>query len=163
MNAAEFSPCNLYRYWLLRELRMTACAVRMRRIAWLMLNPSTADCTINDPTIKQVMAFSMLWGFDACEVVNLFAWRATEPRDLRKAVDPIGPKNDEWIKNTVNGCDAVVCAWGAEPMARARALQLGGLLDGKHVLCLGTTKSGMPWHPLYRPHNLVPKIWSFPT
>lgn len=162
MNDAAFSPCSLYRYWLLRELRHTACAVRMRRIAWLMLNPSTADCTVNDPTIKQVMAFSMIWGFDAAEVVNLFAWRATDPRELRKAADPIGPKNDGWIADTVNGCELLICAWGAHPMARARAAQILPHIQTP-MMCLGTTKTGMPWHPLYRPHDLKPKNWSMPN
>lgn len=161
MNDAAFSPCNLYRYWLLREL--TARGLSGLRIAWLMLNPSTADCTVNDPTIKQVMAFSTYWGFDAAEVVNLFAWRATDPRGLKTATDPVGRMNDWWIQTILERSDMVVCAWGAQPMAKTRMAVLRPMLAGRALFCLGTTATGMPWHPLYRPHDLKPKTWSMPA
>jgi hypothetical protein len=161
MNDAQFSLCNRYRYWLRRDL--VPWEVNPLKIVWLMLNPSTADCTVNDPTIKQCMAFSTLWGYHCMDVVNVYAWRATDPRALRHASDSIGPANDNWIHSTVYDATLVMCAWGAHKIPPERLATLRHILAGKTLACLGTTKSGMPWHPLYRPHHLGPTTWSFPT
>lgn len=161
MNDARFSLCNQYRYWLHRDI--DPWAINPTRIVWLMLNPSTADCTVNDPTIKQCLAFSAKWRYQCLDVVNVFAWRATDPRELRHTVDPVGPDNDREIAGAVADATLVMCAWGAHKIPATRLETLRGILAGKMLGCLGTTKTGMPWHPLYRPHHLVPIAWSFPS
>lgn len=167
MNDAAFSGCGSYRYWLCRYLAAHPKSDDgWTRILWVMLNPSTADCTVNDPTIKQCMTFSTLWGFDAMDVVNLFALRATDPRALDEfPAHRIGPENDTWTVKKAAEANMIVCAWGANKHAPARAAYaVNNLLRPfMPLFCLGTTKSGMPWHPLYRPHNLKPKLWSMPV
>lgn len=89
---AEGSDDGLYRYSLTRSW-----GDGLERVCWVMLNPSTADHETDDPTIRRVVDFSMRLGFDSCEVVNLWAWRATSPAELAKALDPRGPDNFEAI------------------------------------------------------------------
>src|SRR5437588_2477108 len=90
--SAVFSPDGRYRYLLTRRLG------RSRRVAtFIMLNPSTADAINNDPTIRKCVGFARRWGCGLLQVVNLFALRATEPRVLRAAADPVGPENSRWI------------------------------------------------------------------
>lgn len=147
--AATFSPCKTFRYTLSRrwsEGKLVA--------AFVMLNPSTADASIDDPTIRRCMSFARSWGYHGIEVVNLFALRSPNPQDLidsaEAGVDPIGSKNDAAIDSTCSRCAKVVAAWGAHPFAvnRAKAvLTIKGL--GMFVECLGTTKDGSPRHPLY--------------
>ena len=90
------------------------------------------------------------WGFGGIEVVNLFAFRSTKPRDLWTADDPIGPHNDLHIKRAAAHCQACVLAWGNLPIGRLdRARSVLKLLAGKKLLCLGMTKQQQPRHPLY--------------
>lgn len=168
MNDAAFSPCGTYRYWLCRYLAaQPKSADGWTRILWVMLNPSTADCTVNDPTIKQCMAFSTLWGFDAMDVVNLYALRSTDPRGLDAVPEPvrIGRDNDTWTVKKAADANMIVCAWGANKHAppRARYVVNDLLRPFMPLFCLGQTVKGMPWHPLYRPHDLQPKTWSMPV
>jgi hypothetical protein len=115
------------------------------------LNPSTADAERDDPTIRKCVGFARTWGFGGVEVVNLFAYRATLPCEMRLAADPIGPTNDSHILDVAARCRPVVAAWGTHGdfLGRSRAvLDLLATL-GTHVECLGTTRSGHPRHPLY--------------
>jgi hypothetical protein len=89
--SAVISPCGRYRYRLDRRWADGPS------IAWIMLNPSTADSNTDDPTIRRIRAFSQAWGFGALTVVNLYAWRATDPRDLWQAPGPVGPENDAYL------------------------------------------------------------------
>src|ERR1700731_2978902 len=82
------------------------------RALFVMLNPSTADAEVDDPTIRSCMRLAKQMGHGSFEVVNLFAWRATDPRELHTASDPVGPENDRVIEAAVNRCDIVICAWG---------------------------------------------------
>lgn len=144
---AAISPCGQYRYWLSREW---APSDRMP-LMWIMLNPSTADAEIDDPTIRRCIAFSKEWGYGSMRVGNLFAFRATNPRDLFDAPDPVGPQNAYHLNRSASTSAAIVCAWGGHWMASngiakdilRRIVQPGGLW------CLGRTKSGAPRHPLY--------------
>jgi len=131
-----------------------------------MLNPSTADADLDDPTIRKVVGFSRRAGYGVALVVNLFAWRATKPRDcLLNRATAEGSYNRDAIMQAAAISEAVVCAWGAQPWASERASRVLGWL-AKHpreepikLLCLGTTKSGAPLHPLmpsYDGHPLVP-------
>ena len=122
--------------------------------AWVMLNPSTADATADDPTIRRCMAFSRRWGAGGIIVVNLFALRATAPAELLRAaragIDPIGPENDRHLLDVFPACDVIIAAWGAHAMAKDRAKAVLPLVpENMELSCLGTTKDGYPRHPLY--------------
>jgi len=85
-----------------------------------MLNPSTADASVDDATIRKVRAYCAAWGYSQVLVVNLFAWRATDPRELKLAMDPIGPENDESLSRAAGDADLVLCAWGTKGGERAK-------------------------------------------
>lgn len=114
-----------------------------------MLNPSTADARRDDPTVRRCIGFARDWGYGGIEVVNIFALRATDPRELRSARDPIGPRNDAFILRAAAGSPVVV-AWGIHGALGDRgvlALKLFGARS--RLLALGRTRSGAPRHPLY--------------
>lgn len=112
-----------------------------------MLNPSTAEAEIDDPTIRRCMAFAQAWGYSALSVRNLFALRATNPREILKAEDPVGPQGDTELA-VATTASRVVVAWGAKvPFDRDRKAM--AMLQGVPLWCLGTTKHGHPRHPLY--------------
>jgi hypothetical protein len=117
---------------------------------WIMLNPSTADALTDDATIRRVTAFTKAWGLDGLVVVNLFALRATDPRELRKHPDPVGAANDRFIAGAIQPWSVVVAAWGAHPLADQRSAEVMALVAEKTGAgCLGVTKGSFPRHPLY--------------
>jgi hypothetical protein len=121
-------------------------------IVFIMLNPSAADAFADDPTIRRCIRFARQWQAGGLLVLNLFGLRATDPRALRQHPDPVGPDNDQVIREELRGClGVVVCAWGVHGTLHGRDRQMLALLDGLGVtpLCLGTTKAGQPRHPLY--------------
>ncbi len=151
--SAIISQCGTYRYRLERELALRVGPT----VLWIMLNPSTADADHDDPTIRKVAGFSRLAGYARLIVVNLFAMRATDPRDvLLNLADAEGSENCRHIMEAAVDASAIVCAWGAAPWAEEQARAVCGWLDDlDHAppgLCLGTTKSGAPKHPLYVPY-----------
>jgi hypothetical protein len=148
VNAATISDCGTYRYDLHRWINP---GKDDHRLMFLMLNPSTADADRDDPTIRRCIRFARDWGFDRLVVTNLFALRATDPAELLKAPDPIGPGNDESIYRHAAKVDLVVAAWGAHPFAEDRADSVATVLHEHDVdlACLGTTLGGHPRHPLY--------------
>jgi len=111
-----------------------------------MLNPSTADEIKNDPTVERCERRARHHGFGAFTVCNIFAWRATDPRDMRAAADPVGAGNDEAILQNAAQADLVVCAWGTH---------------GAHTPLhhLGLSKAGHPKHPLYISYDVTPMRW----
>lgn len=143
---AVLSPDRRYRYWLDRHWGSSGT-----HATWIMLNPSTADALEDDPTIRRCTAFTKAWGLDGLIVVNLFAHRATDPRSLARQADPVGPANDEFIRQAVFPWSVVVAAWGAHKMADSRAAEVLAILTERagDVGCLGMTKAGYPRHPLY--------------
>lgn len=143
---ARISRCGRYRYM----LRRTWDHAKPRAL-FVMLNPSTADAEIDDATIRSCIRLSKSLSYGSFEVVNLFAFRATNPAELQRANDPIGPDNDDLIESAVGRCDLVICAWGAHPMARSRVSSVRSLLRSRRpaVFCLGKTQAGAPKHPLY--------------
>src|SRR4051794_40545206 len=146
---ACFSQCGKYRYSLTRQWN-----VDRPSICWIMLNPSTADGFQDDPTIRRCIGFSQSWGAGGIEVVNLFAFRATQPTALFAARNPIGPQNDGHLIGSVTRPDRrVIAAWGCHGGRGGRDLRVLALLlrHGVHVECLGRTKDGHPRHPLYVP------------
>ncbi|MBO0700357.1 MAG: DUF1643 domain-containing protein [Zavarzinella sp.] len=142
--SAAISRCGRYRWWLRRSIAGGSGEV----VCFLMLNPSTADHRRDDPTIRRCMGFARAWGYPVLEVRNLFAWRATDPRELLTAPDPTGgPRGDRELRAVV-GADLVTVAWGGwVPFARDR--EALALLAGRRLMCLGRTQNGQPRHPLY--------------
>ncbi len=154
---AIFSDCGQYRYRLHR--RVTASD---RICMFIMLNPSTADALLDDPTIRRCVGFARAMDCGMLEVVNLFAFRATKPKDMLTAPDPIGPDNDKHInrcaQDAVMSGGRIVCAWGAngDHLARDKIVLRRLLLAGCDPQSLGETAKGMPRHPLYLPNRCAP-------
>jgi hypothetical protein len=125
---------------------------RKPNICFIMLNPSTANADIDDPTIQSCVRISQCNGFGSLTVVNLFAFISPDPKILLPHPNAVGnPRNDRAIREAVEQSNyRIVCAWGNFPMARDRGIELlMGMLRGKHLSCLGINKNGSPRHPLY--------------
>ena len=144
-SGAVLSPDEKYRYLLTRELGAGPPLV------FIMLNPSTADAEVDDPTIRRCIRFAARENAGHLVVVNLFALRATDPRELARDPDPFGPRNNKFILMHCRPDSRVVAAWGAHPFAAARARTVARIVDvaGASLECLGVTKDGHPRHPLY--------------
>ena len=112
------------------------------------LNPSTADETVDDPTMRRCKSFSKEWGYGGFYMTNLFAFRTPYPKDLLKEVDPIGRDNNRWIKEISSKVDKVVLAWGTKGNINNRDAFVYNLVQEKSY-CLALTKDGFPKHPLY--------------
>lgn len=154
--SAVISECGQYRYSLSRDLggHSPFCI-------FIMLNPSTADADLDDPTIRRCMSFAKREGCGKLFVLNLFALRATDPDTMLSHNDPEGPDNWEHFRRRFGSAnyidpltqdkDIVICAWGAHGDHRDQDKTVMGWLDGWIVepFCLGATKSGQPKHPLY--------------
>lgn len=149
---AIFSPNQKYRYTLDRDFWGTE-----QRAVFVLLNPSTATAEEDDPTIRRCIGFAKAWGCAGLTVLNLFALRATDPRDMKAAIDPIGPENDHYIRERCEG-RIVICAWGAHGVHRERNKRVLQLLDAVDatVTALKITGGGHPGHPLYLPSTLRP-------
>lgn len=118
-----------------------------------MLNPSKADAAKDDPTIRRCTYFVRRAGCGGFMVVNWFGLRATDPKELTSAADPIGPENDGWIRNSISLCSGpIIAAWGAHKIIAPRLPRLKSLMRNREMFCLGTTKDGHPRHPLYVPN-----------
>jgi hypothetical protein len=152
---ADISPCGLYRYALWCAWGPGAW------VNWCCLNPSKADAKVNDPSFVRMMNFARTWGFDGLIVTNLFAFRATDPRDMKAAADPVGPLNDRALLGAHLTAKRTVAAWGAHGTYRGRDAQVRAMLPGLHYLRL--TKGGHPGHPLYLPASLRPVEWVTPN
>lgn len=145
---AGLSDCRRYRYFLTRRWEENAPSV-----AWVMLNPSTADADVDDPTIRKCMKFSQRLHFGGLIVVNLFAFRATNPDDLHDAEDPVGPDNVEFVERALAQTSVHIAAWG-EGIPKIRPgmkLCIRRLFEWGYDRwsSFGVNKSGMPKHPLY--------------
>lgn len=155
-SGAAFSPCRRWRYLLWRRWTSGPAA------NFVMLNPSTADEFELDPTCTRARNYAERWGFGALIVTNVFAWRATDPRELKAARDPVGPQNDRAILAAAREGALVVCAWGNHAVHRERAGEVVALLRGAgaplHFLRLNG--GGEPAHPLYLSGKLRPKRWN---
>jgi hypothetical protein len=155
LNQCIFSPDRAYRYVLRHRWDDLACETP-RRIAWIGLNPSTADEVTLDQTLAAVCRYSKKWGFSEVVMLNLFAFRATDPRDLKRAMDPIGPKNDEHLLAEVPNVDRIIACWGDHGRFLARDRQVSDLL-GVSFECLLRNRTGAPHHPLYLKSRIKPK------
>jgi hypothetical protein len=152
-SGATFSPCQKYRYRLWRLWDETKPSV-----AFVMLNPSTATDTINDPTVERCQRRAQAMGFGRLEVANIFALRSTNPKALYLVDDPIGADNDEAIVSAARNCTLVVCAWGTHSKLNGRGEQVLNLLKSAGVTpsCLGINADKSPKHPLYVGYDVLP-------
>lgn len=155
---AVYSACETYRYALTREWAAGS------RLLWVMLNPSTASESTNDPTVERCERRARALGFGGFRVVNLFALRATDPRALRAAADPVGPDNDTALSDGVIWADAVLCGWGGHGALHGRDRTVCTQLQqaGKPLWHLGLTQAGQPKHPLYIGYAVQPTVWGHP-
>lgn len=154
-NTATFSPCRRYRYTLWRiwcEPWHT-----FRPVMFIGLNPSTADETKDDPTIRRCVGFAKAWNYNALVMTNLFAYRATKPEDMLAQEDPIGPENDGILGTLAAQTPVVVAAWGTHGIHCDREAYVRRHLPNLHYLKL--TKDGHPAHPLYLLKTLKPIPW----
>ena len=152
IRTAVFSEDGKYRYWLYRSWPDYQNSPPTECMVWLMLNPSKANAHRDDNTIVKCMKFSEKWGYNQIVILNLFAFVSTDSKLLHSTPEIIGPENDNYISKSCYG-KKVVCAWGAHPKVRDRALDVLKLINKDNVYCLGITKDGWPKHPLYIPYT----------
>lgn len=141
---AILSDCGRYRYALWRRWEP-----RRPDLLVVGLNPSTADATQDDPTIRRCVGFARQWGYGGLLVANLFAYRTPHPRQLKQAAEPIGPQNDQWIGQLASRAALVLVAWGNHGSYLGRDRAVLARLPDPH--CLTVTRQGQPGHPLYLP------------
>ena len=152
MNECEFSYCRTYRYTLKHVWDGS-----LGTVVFIGLNPSTADENKLDPTLRRIRGFACDWGYGSFVMLNAFAFRATDPREMKKADDPIGPKNDEFIRSVCSSNDLTIACWGNHGEFMSRWKTVVSIVD--KTMCLKLTKSGQPSHPLYLKKSLKPIFW----
>lgn len=155
-SVAIYSPCENYRYSLTRTWDPKGS-----KASFVMLNPSTATEVQNDPTVERCERRARTLGYGAFCVTNIFAWRDTDPRAMRRAADPVGPGNDAAIADAAAWGDIVVCAWGTHGEHLSRGAEVETLLrgTGQTLFHLGLSKAGHPKHPLYIAYARQPEVW----
>ena len=146
---ANFSQCRKYRYALWRTWDSSKPYAM-----FIGLNPSTADETEDDPTIRRCINFSRDWGYGGLCMTNLFAFRATKPADLMLSNAPIGPENNAWIKHLAADAGVIIAAWGNHGAYLGRSKKVVSTLPD--LKCLKMNKTGEPAHPLYLPRTTTP-------
>lgn len=144
---ASFSKDRLYRFSLYRRWKKLG-----KEILFICLNPSTADETTNDPTVRRCINLAKGWGYRGVWVGNIFALRATNPLELYKVYDPIGRENDLALKKMADRCIEVVFAWGNHGRFLNRGQQVSSMIGSGQ--CFGVNQSGEPRHPLYLPRDV---------
>ena len=156
-SVAVYSPCEAYRYALTRVWDPAAV-----RLVFVMLNPSTATELQNDPTVERCERRARALGAGGFRVVNIFAYRATDPRLMRAQQDPVGPDNDAAIVDAAGWGQRLVCAWGSHGAHLGRGLAVEALLRrlGQPLFHLGLTQAGAPKHPLYISYAVQPQLWT---
>ena len=155
-SVAVYSDCEFYRYDLTRIWDASG-----QKALFVMLNPSTATEFQNDPTVERCVRRARALGFGAFRVTNIFAYRATDPKVMRRVTDPIGPGNDAAITNGAAWADRIICAWGSHGAHMDRGQAVEQLLRdiAKPLWHLGLTQAGQPKHPLYIGYDRQPEIW----
>ena len=161
-----FSPCRRYRYTLWREFETSFLfdggnKMKDGYVMFIGLNPSTADETKDDPTIRRCIGYAKSWGYGALCMTNLFAWRETDSSKLRLVENPVGADNQHYLLKIASEAALVIAAWGTKGTQRGIVQDLTvcqWLKEvGVEIYCLRKTKDGHPEHPLYLPKNLNPQ------
>jgi hypothetical protein len=152
-NGAIFSPDGVYRYKLWRTFLLGEGTV-----LFVCLNASKADAKISDPTVTRCIHYAQRWGFLKYFMANIFGLKSTDPGELYKADDPVGPDNDAAILEMAEESDLIIMAFGNHGLYRNRGAEVIQLLKGYKLHYLGDfTKEGCPRHPLYLRGDLEPK------
>lgn len=159
-SGATFSPCRTWRYALWRTWDESAGLM-----GFIGLNPSTADEKVNDPTIRRCIGFAMTRRLGGIIMLNAFAFRATDPDVMKAASDPVGPGNNEAIRDYAAKCCVLVACWGAHGSFLNRHEAIKRILSGQDrpIRCFGLTKGGQPKHPLYLPGTAELVDWWRPN
>lgn len=155
----SFSPDRKYRYTLWREWADLFGSKREGIVMFIGLNPSTADESLDDPTIRKCMGFARQWGYQGMCMTNLFAYRATDPREMRRQADPVGAENNQFLIDVAKEAGVIVAAWGKHGAFMDRAAAVRTLLAFRKIHCLRRNADGSPEHPLYVPY--ITKIEPF--
>lgn len=153
--SAVISSCGLYRYRLERHWD----GFKRGTVGFMMLNPSTADAEQDDPTIRKCIGFAQRWGFGGLIVVNQFAYRATDPKALKRVADPVGPENETHIFLALENCDRMIVAWGANATAQPYITNLLRQTHRNVEAFQPLTKSGQPPHPLMLAYSTPTDSW----
>lgn len=156
---ANISDCGLYRYVLRIDFKFPLSKPRL--MGMIMLNPSDADHLRTDPTAVRVVGFAEREGFDGVVIGNPYAFRATDPKELLNAIDPVGPKNEKILRLMLFSTEKMVVGWGTNlgfNPARQKFLLAADEMR-VDLWCLGKTKSGEPRHPLYLKSDTPLEIW----
>jgi hypothetical protein len=155
VSEALYSDCEAYRYVLTRVWGEGPKAL------FVMLNPSTATELQNDPTVERCEQRTRKLGFGAFRVTNIFAFRATDPKIMRAVPDPVGPGNDDAIRQSADWADCIVCAWGNHGLHQDRGAEVETLLrgTGARLFHLGLTGHDQPRHPLYISYDQPLCVW----
>jgi hypothetical protein len=152
---ARFSSCRRYRYALWREWDPA-----LPTVVFCGLNPSTADETKDDPTIRRELGYARDWKCGRLIKVNAYGWRDTDPKKMLAVADPTGPENLQTVVHCARHAGLFVAAWGNHIRERdAWALRVMLKRAGVTVYALRVTSKGNPEHPLYLPRNLRPLTW----
>lgn len=148
-SSAVFSKDRIYRYELWRKYdnNLPFCM-------FIALNPSTATETEDDPTVRRCIQYSKDWRYGGLCMTNIFAFRATNPKDMMKFNEPIGPENNETLKRLSEKAGIIVAAWGKEGTFMNRGQEIIDLIP--NLYCLKKNKDGSPSHPLYLKKDLLP-------
>ena len=144
VETTQFSDCRKYRYTLRRDF-----LTGTDKVVFVMLNPSTADAQLDDPTTRRAVAFAQRFDCRKYLAVNLFALRSTDPKGLKSVNDPVGPENNDYLLAAAEWADEMIVAWGAGGAYKERAKVVIELLSHRRLWCLGRTKHGFPRFPLY--------------
>jgi hypothetical protein len=165
-----FSPDRLYRYTLWREFYAVKASnppllpvegnQAHNFVQFIGLNPSTADETLDDPTIRRCIGFAKAWGYGAMCMTNLFAWRDTDPEKMKRSLDAVGGENDTWLKRIYHHSGIAIAAWGKHGSFQGRGEFVKNLLQKSEAFpklhYLALNNDGSPKHPLYLPKTLTP-------
>lgn len=145
----------MYRYTLTRG----EC---VNPLVFIMLNPSTADHTDDDPTIRRCIGFAEANDYDGIIVINLYALRSTDPQALWASQDPVGVLNNVYLYEIADRAKHVVCAWGKNAKSD-RVKQVVKILESRDIIlkCLGVNKDNSPKHPLYLAKNSKIIEWAY--
>jgi len=150
-NDAVLSKCRKYRFALWRIWDESK-----PQVMFIGLNPSTADEIDDDPTLIRCINYAKAWGFGGVCMTNLFAYRATEPRDMLAAYEPVGKENDQWLIRLSKKAGLIVAAWGNTGTFLNRSTHIKRLIPNLNYLKLN--QSGEPAHPLYLKSSLKPVL-----
>ncbi|WP_421717467.1 DUF1643 domain-containing protein [Algiphilus sp.] len=154
MNNCDFSPCRQYRYTLWHRWADGP------HCQFVGLNPSTADETQLDPTLRRCVQYAKDWGYSALCMTNIFAFRATDPRDMKARTDPVGDENDFFLRDVAKDAGIIIAAWGTHGAHMGRAALVVEFMPPMHALKI--TQHGHPGHPLYLRRDARPVPYRHP-